>query len=230
MWIFVCAGRGCKLASFRIEEPSLGRKGCVEDLGVLFSRSVVSYSLQPHGLQCARLPHPSPSSGTCSNSCLLSRWCHPTVSSSVTPFSPFHLRGYSSSRVTKQDPMGPFWGQIFPHTLCYSSSLKCLGNSIWGTFLQLFWTSLAPNPMEVINVLMNLSTESQASCSLRLDNVNPSDTILVSHHQRTMHKVITDPVTAPPPHLASKSASRKPFRELKTVWDTSHPSPCVAPQ
>lgn len=84
--------------------------------------------------------------------------------------------------------------------------------------------------MEVINVLMNLSTESQASCSLRLDNVNPSDTILVSHHQRTMHKVITDPVTAPPPHLASKSASRKPFRELKTVWDTSHPSPCVAPQ
>jgi len=54
---------------------------------VQFSRSAVSNSLQPHGLQCARPPCPSPTPRACSNSCLLSRWCHPTISSSVIPFS-----------------------------------------------------------------------------------------------------------------------------------------------
>ena len=53
-----------------------------EDL--LFSHSVVSDSLRPHGLQHARLPCPSLSPRACSNSCSLSRWCHPTISSSVT--------------------------------------------------------------------------------------------------------------------------------------------------
>ena len=41
----------------------------------------------PHGLQHTRLPCPSPSSWICSNSCPLSLWCHPTISSSVIPFS-----------------------------------------------------------------------------------------------------------------------------------------------
>ena len=54
---------------------------------LLFSGSVASDSLWPRELQRARLPHPSPSPGACSNSCPLSRWCHPTVSSSVVPFS-----------------------------------------------------------------------------------------------------------------------------------------------
>ena len=42
-------------------------------------------TLWPHGLQHARLPSPSLSPGVCSNSCSLSRWCHPTTLSSVTP-------------------------------------------------------------------------------------------------------------------------------------------------
>ena len=46
---------------------------------LLFSCSVVSDSLQPHGLQHARLPCPSPSPGACSNSCPLSQWCHATI-------------------------------------------------------------------------------------------------------------------------------------------------------
>ena len=49
--------------------------------------SVRSNSLQPHGLQHARIPCPSPTPGAYSNSCLLSWWCHPTISSSVGPFS-----------------------------------------------------------------------------------------------------------------------------------------------
>ena len=47
----------------------------------------MSDSLWPHGLQHTRLPCPSVSPRVCSNSCPLSRWCHPTISSSVVPFS-----------------------------------------------------------------------------------------------------------------------------------------------
>ena len=54
---------------------------------LLFSHLVLSDSLRPHALQHARLPCPSPTPGAYSNSCPLSRWCHPTVSSSVIPFS-----------------------------------------------------------------------------------------------------------------------------------------------
>ena len=54
---------------------------------VQFSCSVMSDSLQPHGLQHNRLPCPSPTTRACSNSCPLSWWCHPTISSSVVPFS-----------------------------------------------------------------------------------------------------------------------------------------------
>ena len=54
---------------------------------VQFSLSVVSDSLQPHKLQHARPPCPSPTPGVHSNSCPSSRWCHPAISSSVVPFS-----------------------------------------------------------------------------------------------------------------------------------------------
>ena len=57
----------------------------------------MSNSLQPHGLQHARLPCPSLSPGECSNSCPLSWWCHPTISSSVIPFSSC-LQSFPASR------------------------------------------------------------------------------------------------------------------------------------
>ena len=53
---------------------------------VQFSRSVMSNSFRPCGLQHTRLPCPSPIPRAYSNSCPLSRWCHPTISSSVLPF------------------------------------------------------------------------------------------------------------------------------------------------
>ena len=52
-----------------------------------FSCSVMSNSLRPHGLQHTRPPCPSPTHRAYSNSCPLSRWCHPIISSSVIPFS-----------------------------------------------------------------------------------------------------------------------------------------------
>ena len=57
---------------------------------LLFSRSVLSDSLWPHGLQHTKLPCPSPSPRVCSNSCPLSR-CHPTISSSIALFCPQSL-------------------------------------------------------------------------------------------------------------------------------------------
>ena len=62
---------------------------------LLFSCSVVSDSLRPHGLQHARPPCPSPSPRVCSNSCPLSWWCHPTISSSVALFS--YLQSFPAS-------------------------------------------------------------------------------------------------------------------------------------
>ena len=63
----------------------------------LFSHSVVSDSLGPHGLQHARLPCLSPSPGACSNSCPLSWWCRPNSLSSVDFFS--CLQSFPSIRV-----------------------------------------------------------------------------------------------------------------------------------
>ena len=60
------------------------------------SHSIVSFSWWPHGLQHARLPCASPTPGACSSSCPLSWWCHPTISSSVVPFSS-HLQSFPTT-------------------------------------------------------------------------------------------------------------------------------------
>ena len=65
-------------------------------MNLQFSCSVVSNSLRPHGLQHTRLPCPSPTPGVYPNSCPLSQWCHPTISSSVIPFS-FLLQSFPES-------------------------------------------------------------------------------------------------------------------------------------
>ena len=64
---------------------SSSASSCVSLSSLFFSCLVVSDSLWPHGLQHARLPCPSPSPGVCSHSHPFSQWCHPTISSSVTP-------------------------------------------------------------------------------------------------------------------------------------------------
>ena len=64
---------------------------------LLLSHLVLSDSLQHHGLQHARLPCPSPTPKAYSNSRPLSQWCHPTISSSVIPFSS-HLQSFAASR------------------------------------------------------------------------------------------------------------------------------------
>ena len=88
-----------------------------------FSRSVVSDSLRPRGLQHARPPCPSPTPGACSNSCPLSRRCHPTISSSVLPFSSC----LQSSQASGCFPMSQFFtsgGQSTEVSFSFSISLS----------------------------------------------------------------------------------------------------------
>ena len=76
-----------------------------EDCLCQFSPLVVSNSLWPHGLQHTRLPCPSSTPGACSNSCPSSQCCHPTISSSVVPFSSC-LQSFPASG---SFPMGQFF-------------------------------------------------------------------------------------------------------------------------
>ena len=80
-------------------------------LSVQFSRSVMSNSLWHHGLQQARLPCPLPTPGACSNSCPLSQWWHPAISSSVVPFSS-HLQSFPASGSFSRSQFFTSGGQI----------------------------------------------------------------------------------------------------------------------
>ena len=77
---------------------------------VQFSRSAMSDSLRPHEAQHTRPLCPSPTPGACSNSCPSSRWCHPTISSSVVPFASC-LQSFPASRSFLRSQFFPSGGQ-----------------------------------------------------------------------------------------------------------------------
>ena len=86
-----------------------------------FSRSVVSDSLWPHGLQHARPPCPSLTPGIYLNLCPLSWWCHPTISSSVVPFSScpqsFPASGFFSNEPVLHIRWPKYWSLSFSISL-----------------------------------------------------------------------------------------------------------------
>ena len=87
-----------------------------------FSHSVVSDSLQPHGLQHTRLPCLSPTPGASSNSCPLHWWCHSSISSSFTPFS---------------CPQSFLASGSFPVSWLFESGGQSIGASALATFLPM---------------------------------------------------------------------------------------------
>ena len=101
---------------------------------VRFSHSVVSNSLWPHGVQHARPPCPSPTTRVYSNSCPLSQWYHPTISSSVAPF----LSCPQSFPASGSFPMSQFFVSGSQHTGA-SASASVLPIQGW---LPLGWTGL----------------------------------------------------------------------------------------
>ena len=95
---------------------------------VQFRHAVMSDSLWPHGLQHARLPCPSPTPRAYSNSCPLSRCCHPTISSSVVPFS--CLQSFPSIRVFSNESAvqirwPKYWSFSFSPSNEYSVLIFC---------------------------------------------------------------------------------------------------------
>ena len=104
------------------------------------SRSVVSESLRPHGLQHTRLPCPSPTLGACSNSCPLTRWCHSTISSSVVPFSCLQ-----SFLVSGSFPMTQFFASGGQST---GVGAIAFSRESWALKNQCFWTVVLEKTLE----------------------------------------------------------------------------------
>ena len=115
----------------------------------LFSHSIVSNSLQPHGLQHARLPRPSPTPRDCSNSCASSRRCHPIVSSSVVPFSCLQSFPASAS---------------FPMSQFFTSGVQNIGASVSALPMNiqdwspLEWTGLISLPSKGLSRVFSNTT------------------------------------------------------------------------
>ena len=104
-----------------------------------FSRSVVSDSLQPQGLQHATPPCTSPTPGVYSNSCQLSWWCHPTISSSVIPFSSY-LQSFPASRSFPMSQLFPSGGQSI--WVLASTSVLPMNTKDWSPLGWTGWISL----------------------------------------------------------------------------------------
>ena len=105
-------------------------------------QSLMANSLQPHGLQHARLPCPSPTPGVYSNSCPLSRWCLPAISSSVIPFSS-NLQSFPASG---SFPMSQFFASG-GHSIRVSASNSVLpmNTQDWFPLGWTGWISLQSN-------------------------------------------------------------------------------------
>ena len=112
----------------------------VNDVLLLFSRSVNSYSLWPHELQHARLSCPLPSPGACSNLCPLSQWCHPAISSSVVPFTSCLL----SFPASESFPMGQF----------FASGGQSIGVSALASVIPMEYSGLISFRMDWLNLFV----------------------------------------------------------------------------
>ena len=98
---------------------------------VQFSRSVVSNSLQPHEPQHVRPPCPSPTPRVHPNPCPLSKWCHPTISSSVIPFSSCP-QSFPASGSFQMSQLFPSGGQSIGASV--SASVLLINTQDWFPF------------------------------------------------------------------------------------------------
>ena len=106
---------------------------------IQFSGSVVSDSLRPHELQHASPPCPSPTPKVHPNLCPLSRWCHPTISSSVVPFSS-HLQSFPESGSFQMNQFFTSGGQSIG--VSASTSVLPMNTQDWSPLGWTSWISL----------------------------------------------------------------------------------------
>ena len=129
---FIRVGDAVRPAGHLKGELTLSRGPSVQ-----FSHSVVSDSLRPHGLQHSRPPCPSSTPRVYSNSCPLSQWCHPTISSSVVPFSS-HLQSFPASGSFQMSQLFTSGGQSIGVSV--SASVPPMNTQDWS---PLEWTGWA---------------------------------------------------------------------------------------
>ena len=111
---------------------------CYFCMSVQFSCSVMSHSLWPCGLQHAMLPCPSPTPGACSHSYPLSQWCHPSISSSVLPFSSC-LQSFPASGWF---PMSNFFASGGQNYWSFSFSISPSNEYSWLISFRMDWLDL----------------------------------------------------------------------------------------
>ena len=104
-----------------------------------FSRSVMSDSLRPHEPQYTRPACPSPTPGVYPNSCPLSWWCHPTISSSVVPFSSC-LQYFQASRSFQMSQLSASGSQNIG--VSASTSVLPMNTQDWSLLEWTGWISL----------------------------------------------------------------------------------------
>ena len=114
---------------------------------VQFSHSIVSDSSQPHGPQHARLPCPSPTPRVCSNSCPLSQWCHPTISSSVVPFFSY-LQSLPPSGSFQMSQLFTLGGQSIGVSV--STSVLPMNTQNWSPLGWTAWMSLQSKGLSTV--------------------------------------------------------------------------------
>ena len=128
-------------------------------VSVQFSHSVMSDSLQPHGLQHTRLLCPSPTPRACSNSCPSSQWCLPTISSSVVPFISC-LQSFPASGSFQMSQFFPSGGWIIG--VIASASVLPMNIQDWS---PLGWTGWISLPSKGFSRVFSNTTASILWCS-----------------------------------------------------------------
>ena len=130
---------------------------------VQFSSSVVSDSLWPHGLQYPRPPGSSPTPGVYSNSCPLSRWCHPTISFPVVPFSS-HPQSFLASRSFQMSQLFASGGQSIG--VSASTSVLPMNTQDWSPLGWTGWISMQSK--ELLRVFSNTTVQKHQFFSTQL--------------------------------------------------------------
>ena len=136
---------------------------------VQFSHSTVSDSLLPHGLQYARSFYSSPTPGVYANSCPLSRWCYPTISSSIDPFSS-HFQSCPASGSFHMSQFFASGGQSIG--VSASTSILPMHIQDWFPLGWTGWISLQSNGLS--RVLSNTTVQNHQFFSAQLSSQSNS--------------------------------------------------------
>ena len=159
-------------------------------ISVQFSRSVVSNSLQPHELQHTRPPCPSPTPRVHPNPCPLSQWCHPTIVSSVIPFSSCP-QSFPASGSFPMSQLFTSAGQSIG--VSASTSVLPVNTQDWSPLWWTGWISLQSKGLS--RVFSNTSVQKHHSSMTNLDSILKSRDITLPTKVRLVKAMVFPVVT-----------------------------------